>query len=281
MRGTLIRLADAGWEIHIATVANGDCGSVDAYRAKEIAAVRFKEGQAAAAKIGATYHCVAEPDIQVVFDKPTNRKVIELVRRIAPTLLFTHPRHDYMLDHEQVHLLARAAAFSYPIPNASSLPLVAGSAIPWLYYCDPVEGRDPYTGESTTPTTYVDVTATDGPENRDAGLPRVAARLAAFAPRHGRVHRGDETLRRGARTASNRRPVSPEVFRRSTAATPFPAKPIYWPTLFPAELSHGTPHQQSCAGLVGLHDARRRSAGRRGAAHAQGLAANCRAMVSK
>ena len=25
--GTLIRLADAGWEIHIATVANGDCGS--------------------------------------------------------------------------------------------------------------------------------------------------------------------------------------------------------------------------------------------------------------
>ena len=71
--------------------------------------------------------------------------MIDLLRRIAPTLLFTHPRHDYMLDHEQVHLLARSAAFSYPIPNASTLPLVAGSAIPWLYYCDPVEGRDPYT----------------------------------------------------------------------------------------------------------------------------------------
>ncbi len=41
--------------------------------------------------------------------------------------------------------MARAAAFSYPIPNASTLPLVPGSAIPWLYYCDPVEGRDPYT----------------------------------------------------------------------------------------------------------------------------------------
>jgi LmbE family N-acetylglucosaminyl deacetylase len=154
--GTLIRLADAGWEIHIATVANGDCGSVS-LRAEEIAAVRLKEGQAAAAKIGATYHCVAEPDIQVVFDKPTNRKVIDLVRQIAPSLLFTHPRHDYMLDHEQVHLLARSAAFSYPIPNASSLPLVAGSSIPWLYYCDAVEGRDPYTGQLTTPTTYIDV----------------------------------------------------------------------------------------------------------------------------
>jgi LmbE family N-acetylglucosaminyl deacetylase len=156
--GTLIRLADAGWEIHIATVAAGDCGSATLSR-DEIAAVRRREAIAAAAKIGGTYHCLEEPDIQVVFDKATNRKVIDLLRQVAPTLLFTHPRHDYMLDHEQVHLLGRAAAFSYPIPNASTLPLVAGSAIPWLYYCDPVEGRDPYTLAPVVPTTYVDVTA--------------------------------------------------------------------------------------------------------------------------
>jgi LmbE family N-acetylglucosaminyl deacetylase len=156
--GTLIRLADAGWQIHIATVAAGDCGSATLGRA-EIAGTRRQEGMAAAAKIGATYHCLEEPDVHVAFDKPTISKVIDLLRCIAPTLLFTHPRHDYMLDHEQVHLLARAAAFSYPIPNASQLPLIDGSAIPWVYYCDPVEGRDPYTGELMTPTTCVDVTA--------------------------------------------------------------------------------------------------------------------------
>jgi LmbE family N-acetylglucosaminyl deacetylase len=155
--GTLIRLADAGWEVHIATVAAGDCGSTTLSRAV-IAAVRRKEGIAAAAVINATYHTLEEPDIQVVFDKPTNRKTIDLLRRIAPTLLFTHPRHDYMLDHEQVHLLARSTAFSYSIPNASELPLVPGSAIPWLYYCDPVEARDPYSGEVVCPTTYVDIT---------------------------------------------------------------------------------------------------------------------------
>jgi LmbE family N-acetylglucosaminyl deacetylase len=154
--GTLIRLADAGWEIHIATVAAGDCGSTT-LPGPEIAAVRKREGIAAAGKINASYHCLEEPDIQVVFDKPTNRKAIDLLRRIAPTLLFTHPRHDYMLDHEQVHLLARGAAFSYPIPNAAALPRVPGSAIPWLYYCDPVEGRDPYTGELVVPTAYVDI----------------------------------------------------------------------------------------------------------------------------
>jgi LmbE family N-acetylglucosaminyl deacetylase len=156
--GTLIRLADAGWEIHIATVAAGDGGSTT-LPGPEIASVRRREGLAAAAKVNAAYHCLEEPDIEVVFDKATNRKVIDLLRQVAPTLLFTHPRHDYMLDHEQVHLLARAAAFSYPIPNASKLPLIPGSAIPWLYYCDPVEGRDPYTLQRIAPTTYIDITA--------------------------------------------------------------------------------------------------------------------------
>jgi LmbE family N-acetylglucosaminyl deacetylase len=155
--GTLIRLADAGWEIHIATVANGDCGSSTLPKA-EIAAIRRREGIAAASRIGGTYHCLDEPDVNLVFDKPTIRKVTDLLRRVAPTLLFTHPRHDYMLDHETVHTLARAAAFSYSIPNASELPLVDGSAIPWLYYCDPIESRDPYSGELVKPSTYVDVT---------------------------------------------------------------------------------------------------------------------------
>ena len=127
-------------------------------RRTEIAAIRRQEGINAAAKIGATYHCLDEPDVHVAFDKPTISKAIDLLRQVAPTLLFTHPRHDYMLDHEQVHLLARAAAFSYAIPNASQLPLIDGSAIPWLYYCDPVEGRDPYSGNSVIPTTCIDIT---------------------------------------------------------------------------------------------------------------------------
>ena len=155
--GTLIQLADAGWEVHIATVAAGDCGSTTLAR-EEIAAIRYREGVAAAAKIGATYHCLGEPDVQVVFDKPTNRKAIDLLRRVAPSLVITHPRRDYMLDHEQTHLLARSAAFSYPIPNASTVPLVPGSSIPWLYYCSPVENRDPYTRELWRPTSYIDIT---------------------------------------------------------------------------------------------------------------------------
>jgi LmbE family N-acetylglucosaminyl deacetylase len=108
--------------------------------------------------LGATYHCLEERDVNVVFDRASNRKAIDLFRQLAPTLVFTHPRFDYMLDHEQTHLLARSATFSYPIPNASPLPLVEGSQIPWLYYTDPVEGLDPHTGRLVTPTTVIDIT---------------------------------------------------------------------------------------------------------------------------
>lgn len=154
--GALARLADAGWEIHIATATAGDCGSTS-LPPDEIAAIRRGEGAAAAERIGASYHCLEELDVQVIFDKKSNRKAIDLFRRIGPSLVLTHPRHDYMLDHEQVHQLARSAAFSYPIPNASQLPLPPGASVPWLYYSDPIEGTDPYTGRPVEPTLLLDV----------------------------------------------------------------------------------------------------------------------------
>lgn len=154
--GVLIRLGQLGWDIHIATVAAGDCGS-DKLGPAEIAAVRKQEATDAAQSIGANYHTLAEPDVNVVFDQATNRKAIDLFRQINPKLVITHPREDYMLDHEQTHLLARSAAFSFPIPNASPLPRSEGAHIPHLYYADPVEGRDPYTGQMVTPTTVIDV----------------------------------------------------------------------------------------------------------------------------
>jgi LmbE family N-acetylglucosaminyl deacetylase len=153
--GTLIRLRDAGWEVHIVTATPGDCGTMTE-TPWSIGAIRTKEGAAAARLIGATYHCLGEGDLTVVFDKPTIRKVMDLFRGIAPSLVFTHAPRDYMMDHEMVSQLGRAASFGYGAPNASAFPLKEGSAIPHLYYCDPVEGIDPM-GHEVTPTTYIDI----------------------------------------------------------------------------------------------------------------------------
>jgi len=155
--GTLIRLAETGFEIHIATLTAGDCGTTTE-TPWAIAARRTEEARRAASLIGGHYHCLDERDGFVVYDKPTLRKVTELFRRVAPGVVFTHAVRDYMVDHEMTSLLARAAGFLYPAPNASPLPLVPGSRVPYLYYCDPVEGLDPM-GQPVEPTTLVDISA--------------------------------------------------------------------------------------------------------------------------
>lgn len=194
--GTLIRLRDAGWEVHIATATAGDAGSMTQDR-WSISATRTAEGKHAASLIGATYHCLDERDIFVVFDKPTIQKTLDLFRRINPSLVFTHAAKDYMMDHEQVSMLARAASFAYGIPNVSTLPRPSDASVPHLYYCDPIGGVDPY-GKAVEPTTLVDVTAqTD----------KKADMLAAHASQREwlRAHHGmDEYLEAMRRHASTR-----------------------------------------------------------------------------
>jgi len=153
--GTLIRLKSAGWEIHIATATAGDCGTT-IHTAQAISEIRREEGRRAAALIGADYHCLGEKDGLVVYERTAILKTAELFRKIAPSLVFTHPPKDYMLDHEMVSLLARSASFMYAAPNFVPLAVRPGSGVPYLYYCDPVEGIDPL-GNPVEPTTYVDI----------------------------------------------------------------------------------------------------------------------------
>jgi LmbE family N-acetylglucosaminyl deacetylase len=157
--GVLARLAHEirGWEIHIATATAGDCGTTS-LSPDEISRVRINEAQASARLIGAQYHCLAERDAYVAYDKPTLRKTIDLFRAIAPTLVFTHALHDYLMDHEIVAQLARAASFAYGVPNVTDVPLVQGSCVPHLYYCDPIEGVDPL-GNPVEPTTVIDISS--------------------------------------------------------------------------------------------------------------------------
>ncbi len=154
--GTLVRLHQLGFHIHIATVSAGDCGTMT-QTTQEISAIRTAEAMRAAAIIKAHYHCLDERDLRVVFDKPTIQKSIDLMRKIAPGIVITHPRIDYMMDHEVVSQLARAASFGYGAPNASILPRLDQSTVPYLYYCDPPDAMDIY-GVDVQPTTIIDIT---------------------------------------------------------------------------------------------------------------------------
>jgi LmbE family N-acetylglucosaminyl deacetylase len=154
--GTLIRLArERQAEIHIATMTAGDCGSAT-LPPEEIARIRRGEGAAAAARIGATYHCVGRKDLRVNFDDPTLDAVVMLLRQVRPTVVLTHSPHDYHLDHEMTSLVVRGATFAAPIPNFLRGMGEVLDHIPHLYYCDPIEGKDKF-GERVPPSFVVDV----------------------------------------------------------------------------------------------------------------------------
>jgi LmbE family N-acetylglucosaminyl deacetylase len=142
--GTLIRLKrEHGWEVHIATMTPGDCGTAE-YPPEEIARIRRAEGAAAARIISGTYHCVEERDLRVIFSEPTLERVVRLICQVRPRLIITHSPDDYHLDHEMTSRTVRAATFAAPIPNFlhgrwNDPPL---DQIPHLYYCDPLEGKD-------------------------------------------------------------------------------------------------------------------------------------------
>ncbi|MFO0809282.1 MAG: PIG-L family deacetylase [Gemmataceae bacterium] len=158
--GTLVRLhRELGWQVHIATMTPGDCGSAE-HSADDIARIRRAEGAAAAARLGGQYHCLEERDLLVSYADSALAKVTQLLRTVSPRIVFAHSPDDYHLDHEMASKLVRAAAFAAPVPlyltgKGGPAPL---HHIPHLYYCDPLEGKDVF-GRPIPPSVRIDVSS--------------------------------------------------------------------------------------------------------------------------
>jgi len=156
--GTLFHLKDLGWELGIATMTAGDCGSVTIPR-EELARIRYAEAQAAAAYLGAWYACAGLMDVEVFYNCENLRRVVEVMRRFDPDVVLTQSPVDYMLDHEEASRLARGASFALAIPNYETRqnpPTKPTRATPALYYADAIEGVDP-AGQRIYPQFYVDI----------------------------------------------------------------------------------------------------------------------------
>jgi len=159
--GTLCHLAESGASLHIATMTAGDCGSTSLPPAK-IARLRRNEARRAAKQLRAEYTCLEDLDLLVVYDSPTLRKVMELVRTVNPSLVFTHAPKDYMVDHEVTSRLCQTACFGASAPNfrtRARRPAKATRAIPHLYYSQPFGNRD-ILGEEVQPKIVVDIGTT-------------------------------------------------------------------------------------------------------------------------
>ncbi len=158
MAGTLIRLADAGYETHYLAIANGSCGT-STLPADEIVPIRRDEAMAAAASIGAVYHESLVPDIEIFYEKGLLARVAAVVREVAPEMLLVQSPADYMEDHQNAARLAVTAAFCRAMPNFPTdppRPPVEGDVA--VYHAQPHGNRDPLR-QVVEPDFFVDISA--------------------------------------------------------------------------------------------------------------------------
>lgn len=154
--GTLALLAKKGHQVTIISMTPGDCGSFE-YGPEEIAAIRRAEGQAAADKIGAAYECAEFRDLAIFNEDSSRRRVVELIRRLQPSIVLTSSPIDYHCDHEATSILVRDACFAVSCPNYQTGSAPPLPHIPHLYFMDSIEGTD-RDNQPMVPDFAVDIT---------------------------------------------------------------------------------------------------------------------------
>jgi len=155
--GTLALLRKKGWQIHIATMTPGDCGTVQ-YTREEISRIRRAEAAKSAKILDGSYHCLECDDIFILYDRPSLLKAIEVVRKVRPTIVFTTSPSDYMVDHEMASMIAQTACFACGVVNVETPGAEPFEPIPYLYYMDPPEHKDKL-GKEIEASTIVDITS--------------------------------------------------------------------------------------------------------------------------
>ncbi len=156
MSGTLMLLADAGFEIHYMNLADGYLGTSTLDPAA-IVALRRREAIDAAASIGAVYHESICTDLAIFYDQPTLARLSSVMRDVAPDIVLTHSPVDYMEDHTNTCRLAVTAAFARGMPNYPVFP--PRSAVNnnvTLYHAQPYSNLDPLR-RPVWPDLFVDV----------------------------------------------------------------------------------------------------------------------------
>lgn len=157
MAGTLLRLKDAGCEIHLWNLANGCCGSSTLSR-NEVAALRWKEARASADFAGGTAHTPLFNDIAIFYDAPSIAKVATVIRRIQPDIILTQSPQDYMEDHQNTTRLVVTGAFTRSMMNQPTDPPLAPYSKPVAIYHALPHGLNDGLRQAVTPHFFTDIT---------------------------------------------------------------------------------------------------------------------------
>jgi N-acetylglucosamine malate deacetylase 1 len=119
--GTMLLLAERGWDLHYMNLCTGHGGSVE-MDGPTTSRTRLAEAKEAARILGATFYPPICDDLELTYSVPLLKKVAGVVRQAKPTIVLTHSPADYMEDHMAASRLAVTAAFAHGIPNFETDP---------------------------------------------------------------------------------------------------------------------------------------------------------------
>ncbi len=171
MAGTLLRLKDAGCEIHLWNLANGCCGSAT-HSHDEAIVVRWEEAQASAKLASGIAHPPIFDDLGLYYDAPSVARAAAVIRQIQPDIILTQSPQDYMEDHQNTTRLMVTGAFTRSMENFPTNPPVASYDKPVALYHALPHGLNDAMRQPVIPHFFTDI----GP-----GLARKRAMLACHA----------------------------------------------------------------------------------------------------
>lgn len=104
-----------GHTVKMISVTDGRSGH-HRYQPAELARVRRRESQAAAAVIGATYEVWEYPDGALQPTLEVREQIIRAIRSFQPDLVLTHRPNDYHPDHRAVGQAVQDASYMITVP---------------------------------------------------------------------------------------------------------------------------------------------------------------------
>lgn len=122
MAGTLLALAERGWEVHYLNVSDGSGGSTTLSPAR-IAKKRLAESKASCKLAGFKHYPPIAQDMHIFYSTELSAKTLAVVRAAKPSIILTQSLQDYMEDHQNATRLAVWAGFTKGIKNAPCRPM--------------------------------------------------------------------------------------------------------------------------------------------------------------
>jgi len=133
----MAKYAKRGHKIVISTMTNGDKGHL-VIPPKELAKIRLKEARRAASILGGEYLWAGFRDGEVFHNKGAVMRVVEVIRKAKPDVIFTMSPEDYHGDHSNTGRIVVEAAFDAGVPRIQTRSIAHTPKK--VYYCETMYG---------------------------------------------------------------------------------------------------------------------------------------------